>query len=295
MKKDKDEYLMISNRLLGKIGLVLFICGITLLSASSYITANENKAIIGTLKYNNDLAGRAIMELQSNQQAISNNLATMMQNSGLSADDFYNYAEQDELLEALRNGENIICGAGQRFQGDPLYYGPCIVPGKDRTTENVVQVFTDFSCPFCKRAYEELKGLWEEKGFEELPIKTIQTHGLLSVNESIAYVCAYNQHGGDEMADKLFVNQEDVYALANQDKSVQPLLRGFAEEIGLDMEKYDQCLITSVLDEVLQEDSEDALSYGIQATPSFIINGNVKIIGAQPVNVFEQTLEILSN
>jgi protein-disulfide isomerase len=61
--------------------------------------------------------------------------------------------------------------------------------------------------------------------------------------------------------------------------------------LGLDKEKFNQCLDSGKYAEVVEQENELARQLGVQSTPSFVINGT-PVIGAQPFENFQQVIEV---
>jgi protein-disulfide isomerase len=76
----------------------------------------------------------------------------------------------------------------------------------------------------------------------------------------------------------------------NQGTFVKENLNGFAEELKLDMAKFEPCLAN---DETLQrviDDTQEGRQVGVTGTPTFFINGQ-PLVGAQPLQVFQQVID----
>jgi len=89
-----------------------------------------------------------------------------------------------------------------------------------------------------------------------------------------------------EYHDILYQNQKGENSGAFSDED----LVTFAEEAGLDVERFEEALESGEYDEVVEEDFREAQEAGIQGTPSFTINGRT-LVGAQPVETFVQAIE----
>jgi protein-disulfide isomerase len=98
--------------------------------------------------------------------------------------------------------------------------------------------------------------------------------------------CAAEQDAFWEYHDFLYEN------LNNENRSAynKENLKQFAVQLGLDSEKFNQCLDSGKYTEVVEQENELARQLGIQSTPSFIINGT-PVIGAQPFENFQQVIE----
>jgi predicted DsbA family dithiol-disulfide isomerase len=65
---------------------------------------------------------------------------------------------------------------------------------------------------------------------------------------------------------------------------------GFAEEIGVDADEFNECVESDKFEEEIYSDMVDAQNAGIGATPSFVIDGKI-LVGAQPFEAFEKVIE----
>ena len=63
-----------------------------------------------------------------------------------------------------------------------------------------------------------------------------------------------------------------------------------AEDIGLDTDRFREDLDSPEAERAVQDDFAEGQAIGVTGTPAFVING-VPVIGAQPTEVFEQTIE----
>ena len=84
-----------------------------------------------------------------------------------------------------------------------------------------------------------------------------------------------------EMHDKLFANQQH---LERAD------LEKYAQEIGLNMDKFKKALDTNQYKDHIDRDKAEAAKAGAQGTPTFLINGT-RLVGAQPVEQFKQLID----
>ena len=130
--------------------------------------------------------------------------------------------------------------------------------------------FADIECGHCKKAYIEMKSLLKKYPDD---IYFEYRHYPLPFNKysrsfARASLCAGEQEKFWEYLELSFSNQEN---LAN----VSPV--DFAKKLSLDTELFNQCLSASRVDEQLKEDIEAANSVDVQSTPTFIINGQIKI------------------
>ncbi len=89
-----------------------------------------------------------------------------------------------------------------------------------------------------------------------------------------------------EYHDILYQNQKGENRGAFSDEN----LVGFAQEAGLDVERFEVALESGKYEALVQKVFREAQNAGIQGTPSFNINGQV-LVGFQPLEVFERVIE----
>ncbi len=107
-----------------------------------------------------------------------------------------------------------------------------------------------------------------------------------SVRAAVAARAAQEQGKFWEYHDILYKNQKGENRGAFSDKN----LIAFAEEAGLDVERFEAALESGEYEEVVEEDFREAQDAGIQGTPSFTINGR-PLVGSQPVETFARAIE----
>ncbi len=98
--------------------------------------------------------------------------------------------------------------------------------------------------------------------------------------------CAADQGAFWEYHDKLFNSQSgENQGAFNKDK-----LKGFADDLGLDTESFDECLDAGKYTEFVQSQTDVARRLGVQSTPTFAVNGQA-VVGAQPFEAFQQVID----
>ncbi len=145
--------------------------------------------------------------------------------------------------------------------------------------------FTDYQCPFCTRHYQQTYPLLlEEYGdrvkyiVRNFPIVQNHPHAMKAAE---AAECAFDQGKFWDYHDRLFENNT---ALNSKN------LRRYAEDVGLDTLRFNECLGSGRKSQIVARDLEDGSRNGVRGTPTFFINGEV-LIGAQPYEVFRYYIE----
>ncbi|PZP40692.1 MAG: hypothetical protein DI585_00250 [Pseudomonas fluorescens] len=143
--------------------------------------------------------------------------------------------------------------------------------------------FSDFQCPFCARVQPSLSELSTKYGknirwvFKNLPLSFHDE----AKPAAYAALAAQNQGKYWEYADKLWANQASL-----GDKTYVKI----AEELKLDMAKFNKDRADSKLQAIVEKDLEDAQAAGAQGTPHFIINGE-SMSGALPASEFIKVID----
>ena len=164
--------------------------------------------------------------------------------------------------------------------------------------------FSDPECPFCKRHHNTMNKIMEEYGkngqvawiYRHFPLNKPDANGNVlhskAGKESEALECA-NEQGGNtkfwEYLDELFVvtpsnNGLDLAELPN-----------IATEVGLDADKFNQCLNSGKYAKRVADDQDDGFNSGARGTPyNIVIASNEKkfvINGALPYANIKAVIE----
>jgi protein-disulfide isomerase len=127
--------------------------------------------------------------------------------------------------------------------------------------------YGDYECPYCGAAYPIVKELQSRLGdglrfvFRNFPITTSHPHAEQAAETAEA---AAVQGRFWEMHDVLYENQARLR---------HPDLRGYAEQLGLDLERFDEELAEHVHAPRVREDFMSGVRSGVNGTPTFYVNG----------------------
>jgi protein-disulfide isomerase len=141
--------------------------------------------------------------------------------------------------------------------------------------------FSDYECPFCKRAEPTVDKVLEAYGdkvrlfYRDYPLPF---HATARPAAEAAH-CANAQGKFWEYHQKL---------MASEELSAEAF-KSLADEVGLERAKFDECVAGNGFEEAIQKDMDDGAAAGVNGTPAFYINGRM-IDGARP---FEQFKEII--
>jgi len=144
----------------------------------------------------------------------------------------------------------------------------------NRDASVVVIEYGDFQCPACGAYHPILKQLKSEFGdrvafvYRHFPLRSIHQNAEASARATEA---AGKQGKFWEMHDVLFERQTEW---GNQLGAIG-LINGYAEELGLDMERYEADLKSDEIADLVNEDLQSAIRNGLSSTPTFVLDGKV--------------------
>lgn len=131
-----------------------------------------------------------------------------------------------------------------------------------------IVVFDDFQCPYCARLAPVLKRVQENNPqtvklvFKQFPLNMHQ----FAKPAALAAAAADKQGKFWEMHDLLF---------ANYNKLNEQLIAGFATQLELDLDKFNQDRKGPELQALLQKDLQQGQQLGVRGTPAVFVNGRI--------------------
>jgi len=155
--------------------------------------------------------------------------------------------------------------------------------GNEEALVRIVE-FSDFQCPFCQQSFSVVREILNKYGndiyftYRDFPVSQIHPESLKAAE---AGQCAHEQDKFWLMHDKIFINQENIEAYN---------LKRYALEIGLDADKFNNCLDSGKYSQEVNTDYIDGIGLGVVGTPTFFING-YRISGSIPKDIFIKLIE----
>jgi protein-disulfide isomerase len=193
-------------------------------------------------------------------------------------------ARQEAFLASLRSNAKIVDRLEPPLAARvevPIAGAP--VRGASDALITVVE-FSDFECPFCKRANGTMASLLQKYSgkiklvYRDFPLENIHP---LARKAAEAGRCARD---GDK-----FWEYHDVLFAESPKLAIEDLKR-YAVQVGLDADKFDACLSKGTHSADVQSDIDEGQRLGITATPVFFINGR-SVRGAQPPETFARVID----
>lgn len=173
---------------------------------------------------------------------------------------------------------NNPAAAGEIVSEKQEIKGPKEVTSGDHTLGSpdaplTLIVFTDLECPWCKKFHETVLQVAEEYGkngkvmtvFRHFPLDSLHQK---SRKEAEASECAADLGGNEKFWQ--YVNR--VFEITPANDGLDPAeLPKIAEYVGLDKNKFIECLNSGKFAGRVQENLDDAIASGGEGTPYFVI------------------------
>ncbi|NES02633.1 MAG: DsbA family protein, partial [Okeania sp. SIO2F4] len=183
------------------------------------------------------------------------------------------HASRQDILQQFKNNPTEEIGDSPTFGS---------------TTQKIVLFeFSDFQCPFCAKAQENLKKFMDKHQdrvtlvFKHLPLTRIHPQAIPAAKASWA---AQKQGKFWEYHDALF---------EQQDKLGEELYVEIANNLDLDIEKFNSDRQSEAATTSIETDIKLAQKIGVSGTPFFVMNGET-FSGAVKLSQMEETLAKVS-
>jgi protein-disulfide isomerase len=216
-------------------------------------------------------------QIKGEQAQVREQIRAFLQNQKLAA-------KREEFLTSLRSQAKII----DNLKPPPMLRVEVSVDGAPfRGPANspvTIVEFSDFECPFCKRAHPTLMQLLEKYAgkvrlvYHDFPLESIHPQARRAAE---AARCANDQGKFWEYSDILFSESPN---LGPED------LKRYAAQVGIDVKKFEDCVSAGVHKTTVQKDLDEGNRLGITGTPAFFINGR-PLTGAQPAEAFARIID----
>jgi len=166
----------------------------------------------------------------------------------------------DSLRTPINPADHVIGDAG----------APCLVVE-----------YGDFECPICAQAYPAVKIMlkhFEGKvrfAFRHFPLLSAHSHAELAAEAAEA---AAGQGKFWQMHDLLFENQHNLEPDA---------LRRYAQQIGLDLDRFDAEMGEHIYLQRVQEHLAGGRASGVHSLPAFLVDGALADVSFGPEHLFK--------
>ena len=181
------------------------------------------------------------------------------------------------------------------FTAEKLIDGGSPILGNANAPITILE-WGDYQCTFCYKFHQNTLDVIEEdfikSGKVKLIFKDFPLNGPDSLLASEASFCAHDQGKYWEFHDELYKN----WGGERTGWITRDSLDRFANTVNLDLEEFNRCLDEQKYQDKVLSLYEFGKEVGIDATPSFLVFNDEKIIkirGNQPLEVFLKTFDEL--
>jgi protein-disulfide isomerase len=176
-------------------------------------------------------------------------------------------------------GHESVAGSEERVAID---LGASVIKGSNAAPVTVV-VFSDFECPYCKKAKDRIADLEAANAGK---VRFVFKHRPLPFHESArlyarAAEAASAQGKFWAMHDRLFSAEK---------RPDRATLEAYAAELGLDLNRFKRDLDSKETEARIKADEALADRLEVKGTPTFFINGR-RITGAQPTATIQAVID----
>lgn len=182
----------------------------------------------------------------------------------------------------------------QQFDAEIKHpYNPVILPGRavlgNQDAPVTIVEYSDFLCPYCSKGAKVVRSLVAEHPekyrmlFKHLPMHKNSSE-LAAVFEALTLMDVDTAFKFHDMA---FARQKELY-----DDKDGAVLAEILKQLHVDMDTLQEKLESPEVKERLISDNRETKEFGLDATPTFLING-VSVRGYLPADRFEKTVDLI--
>lgn len=185
-----------------------------------------------------------------------------------------------------RNSDSDSDGGSLPVANDQLVTADAQQITSPAATVTIVE-FLDLECEACAAAHPVVKQILEDyEGRVNYVVRNFPNHNN-SILAARAAEAAGEQGKYFEMTDKLFTGQR---SWGERSEPQTEVFLGYARELELDMEQFTTSLGSGVYDDKFAADKQQARALGVNATPTFYINGE-KVVGVMSYGQFSEQID----
>lgn len=147
--------------------------------------------------------------------------------------------------------------------------------------------YSDFECPYCQQGYMNAKQVIEMYGSK---VRFIYKHLPLDIHPQALPAAKYFEAIAKQSSEKAYKFHDHIFENQRELKNGTAFLDSAAKKIGADMAKLKADLSSDSIMKNINEDMEEAKTFGFRGTPGYLING-VSLPGAYPPPAFKKIID----
>jgi protein-disulfide isomerase/uncharacterized membrane protein len=207
--------------------------------------------------------------------------------------------------QQARQSEQTLLPLYTQWQNAPLIEGLAELAPESRDSdytkgspnaELVLVEFSDFECPYCRRAAATIDGMLKQLGkevrvvFKNFPID-YRCNDAIPEGRGHDFACRaamMARCAGEQSPEKFWEMHDALFDLAAWSEDEMGILAG---SLQLDEQRFAQCLSDPQVLEKIKKDVAIARTAGVRGTPSFFLNG--KMVALQDLATLEPFLKFV--
>lgn len=197
--------------------------------------------------------------------------------------------QESQNAEKNKEIRKFVRSNGDKMMADAPVLG-------NTSAKKTIYVWTDFSCPYCRRVHGELDRVLADRDDVRVVIKNFSIHGALSDAPAKAVIAAKMQ--SNEKAAQLvemlmtreYYSSEDMQDQSKLGEKVEANVMKFAAEAGLDTNQLKTDMNSDTVSRELSNVRDTAQRFEINGTP-FLIIGEQAFPGAIPYDQINAALD----
>lgn len=199
-----------------------------------------------------------------------------------------NGMQEQQQAEKNKQIRKFVRSEGEQMMRDAPVLG-------NRDAKKTIYVWTDFSCPYCRRVHGEIERVLANRDDTRVVIKNFSIHGPLSDAPAKAVIAANIQDPEkaavltNMLMTREFYTQDDLKDQSKLAETVEANVMKMAKEAGLDTDKLKEDMKGEVVARELRNVRDLAQRFEISGTP-FLIIGEQAFPGAIPASQIEAAL-----
>ncbi|HLC63957.1 MAG TPA: thioredoxin domain-containing protein [Patescibacteria group bacterium] len=157
----------------------------------------------------------------------------------------------------------------------------------DKNAPVKIMEFSDYQCPYCSKFHPTMQQVMAEYGdqvawvYKHFPLDSLHAQARPAAEASECVAEQAGEEGFWQFTDAMFANQE----------SLSPTFyEQIAEEIGVNMSQFKDCVSSGKFQNRVEADYQQGISYGVNGTPGNFVNG-VPVKGALPFSTIAQIID----
>lgn len=202
-----------------------------------------------------------------------------------------------ELIQLVDNGaqdREVFSKQKQRLAElanpyQPTFEGNRPVRGPASAPITIVE-YADFECPFCAHAHHTVQQILKRYDGQ---VRFLYKHNPIDqIHPKADPTARWFEAIAKQSHEKAWAFHDRLYETPDLVKQGETAIDSLVASLGLDAEQVRCDFNSEEITAQVQRDRKEAMSFGFQGTPAFLING-VSLRGAYPLDEFVQVIELV--